>query len=185
MEKNDQKEESSMNEQTPAGNPVETAENLTETSEEGQENEILKLQNEISEQKDKYLRLYSEFENFRRRTSKERRELIESASEQVVKALLPVLDDFERAESAIKDKTQKEVEGFLLIQNKLKKVLDQTGLKAMDTQAGSEFNTDLHEAITQIPAPNEELKGKVVDVVEKGYLLNEKVIRFAKVVVGS
>ena len=134
---------------------------------------------------DRFIRLYSEFDNFRRRTAKEKLEMIQSANEQLLKALLPVVDDFERAEKSFKDKDSKELEGFFLIYNKFKKTLDQYGVKTMEAGAGSEFNPDLHEAITQIPAPDEKLKGKIVDVVEKGYLLNEKVIRFANVVVGS
>ncbi|HYC85997.1 MAG TPA: nucleotide exchange factor GrpE [Chryseosolibacter sp.] len=146
--------------------------------------EVIKLQAEIAESKDKYIRLYSEFENFRRRTSREKLEMIQSANEQLIKALLPVADDFERAEKSFKDKNDKDSEGFMLISNKFKKVLDQYGVKAMELQPGSDFNADLHEAITQIPSPDESMKGKIVDVVEKGYLLNEKVIRHAKVVVG-
>jgi molecular chaperone GrpE len=141
---------------------------------------VAKLQDELSESKDKYLRLYAEFENHRRRTAKERLELIQSANEQLIKALLPVVDDFERAEKSLKELNGKEADGVLLIYQKLKKVLDQYGVKAMDAQG--DFNPDLHEAITQVP--DESKKGKVVDVVEKGYLLNDKVIRFAKVVVG-
>lgn len=144
---------------------------------------LLKIQDELAEAKDKYLRLYAEFDNYRRRTSKEKAEMIQGANEHLIKVLLPVVDDFERAEKAFGGKADKEIEGFLLIQSKLKKVLDQFGVKAMDSQG--DFNPDLHEAITQIPAPNEKLIGKIVDVVEKGYLINEKVIRFAKVVVGS
>lgn len=147
--------------------------------------DIEKLQGELGEQKEKYLRLYSEFENFRRRTSKEKLELISAANEQLIKALLPVIDDFDRAEKSFTDKNDKELEGFFLIHNKFRKILDQAGVKIMEAQVGSEFNPDLHEAITQIPASDENLKGKVVDVVESGYLLNDKVIRFAKVVVGS
>jgi molecular chaperone GrpE len=147
-------------------------------------NEVSKIQSELTEAKDKYLRLYSEFENFRRRNAKERLDLIQSANEQLLKALLPVADDFERAEKSFKDKNDKDSEGFFLIQNKFKKTLEQHGVKLMDVSKGSAFNPDIHEAITQIPA-DENLKGKVVDVVEKGYLLNDKVIRFAKVVVGS
>jgi len=147
--------------------------------------ELTKLQKELAEQKDKYLRLYSEFENFRRRTSKERLELTQSANEQLLKALLPVADDFERAEKSFKDKNGKDLEGFFLIHNKLKKLLEQFTVKVMDIKSGADFNPDLHEAITQIPVTDEKLKGKVVDVVEKGYLLNDKVIRFAKVVVGA
>ena len=146
---------------------------------------VKKAQDELAESKDKYVRLYAEFDNHRRRTAKEKLEMIQSANEQLLKALLPVVDDFERAEKSFKDKNDKEAEGFFLIQNKFKKVIDQYGVKLMEVGKGSEFNPDLQEAITQIPAPEESLKGKVVDVVEKGYLLGEKVIRFAKVVVGS
>jgi len=151
----------------------------------GEEGATKKLQDELAEAKDKYLRLYAEFDNHRRRTAKEKLEMIQSANEQLLKALLPVVDDFDRAEKAFKDKNDKESEGFFLIQNKFKKILDQYSVKQMDATSGSDFNPDLHEAITQIPAPEEKLKGKVVDVVEKGYLLGDKVIRFAKVVVGS
>jgi len=168
----------------------EGAENLADGQAEAQTgntagNEVEKIQSELTEQKDKFIRLYSEFENFRRRTSKEKLELIQSANEQLIKSLLPVVDDFDRAEKSFKDKDDKELEGFFLIHNKFKKIFEQSGVKPMDVKIGSEFNADLHEAITQIPAPDEKLKGKVVDVVEPGYLLNDKVIRFAKVVVGS
>lgn len=146
---------------------------------------VEKLQTELGEQKEKFIRLYSEFENFRRRTAKEKLDLIQSANEQLIKTLLPVVDDFDRAGKAFADKNDKELEGFFLIHSKFKKVLDQAGVKMMDVKAGSEFDADLQEAITQIPAPDDTLKGKVVDVIEPGYLLNDKVIRFAKVVVGS
>ena len=166
-------------------NVEQAAENAASAAEEqSQQNDTAKLQNELAESKDKYLRLYSEFENFRRRTAKEKLELIQSANEQLIKSLLPVVDDFERAEKAGQGSIS-DSEGFMLIQNKLRKVLEQYGVKAMPVEKGSEFNADFHEAITQIPAPEETLKGKVVDVVEKGYLLNEKVIRYAKVVVGN
>jgi molecular chaperone GrpE len=147
-------------------------------------NEVEKLQADLAEQKDKFIRLYSEFENFRRRTNKEKSDLIQSASEQLIKTLLPVMDDFERAEKTL-DKELKELEGVFLIQNKFRKILEHSGVKSMDVKAGSQFNADLHEAIAQVPAADESLKGKVVDVIEPGYLLNDKVIRFAKVVVGS
>jgi molecular chaperone GrpE len=147
-------------------------------------NEMKKLQDELAEAKDKYLRLYAEFDNFRRRTAKERIDLIQTAGEQLLKALLPVADDFDRAEKAFKDKNDKESEGFFLIQNKFKKILDQNGVKVMDISSG-EFNPDIHDAITQVPVAEDSQKGKIVDVVEKGYLLNEKVIRHAKVIIGS
>jgi molecular chaperone GrpE len=111
--------------------------------------------------------------------------MVQSANEHLLKTLLPVVDDFERAEKSFRERDDKELEGFFLIYNKFKKVLEQTGVKVMELGPGSDFNADLHEAITQIPAPDEKLKGKIVDVIEKGYLINEKVIRFAKVVVGS
>ena len=148
-------------------------------------NELKKLQDELAESKDKYLRLYSEFENFRRRSAKEKLDLIQSGNESLIKSLLPVVDDFERAEKSFQGSTNKESEGFLLIFNKLNKTLEQNGVKVMDLKAGDDFNADVHEAITQMPAPDEHLKGKVIDVIEKGYLLNDKVIRYAKVVVGQ
>ncbi len=147
--------------------------------------ELNRVREELASSKDKYLRLYSEFENFRRRTAKEKLEMVQSANEQLIKALIPVLDDFDRAEKSFAEKTDKDAEGFKLIQAKFKKVLDLYGVKEMEVKQGSDFNTDLHEAITQVPAPDPSLKGKVVDVVEKGYLLNDKVVRFAKVVVGN
>ncbi len=170
-----------------AENMAETAEKVSASQETGSDDAVAKLQNELGEQKDKFIRLYSEFENFRRRTAKEKLELIQSANEQLIVKLLPVVDDFSRAEKAFQNRENRDqdLEGFLLIHNKFKKVLEQSGVKAMDIKAGTEFDADFHEAITQIPAPNESLKGKIVDVVEAGYLLNDKVIRFAKVVVGS
>lgn len=149
--------------------------------------EIEKLQRDIDEGKDKYLRLYSEFENYRRRTAKEKLDLIQTANEDLLLALLPVIDDFERAFKAIDDhKEIKEVrEGLTIIHNKLIKTLEQKGLKAMEDKMGTEFSAELHEAISQIPVEKKKLKGKIVDVVEKGYKLGDKVIRFAKVVIGS
>src|SRR6187431_1646115 len=167
-----------------AENLAASAETEGASPENNQINALLTLQNEVDAQKDKFIRLYSEFENFRRRTAKEKLEMIQSANEQLLKSLLPVADDFDRAEKSLKEKNDKDLEGVFLIQNKFKKTLEQYGVKLMDVKSGSEFNADFHEAITQIPA-DEKLKGKVVDVIESGYLLNDKVIRFAKVVVGS
>lgn len=169
----------------PEGTPLQSPESVAEGKKGSEADPIKKLQDELAEAKDKYVRLYAEFDNFRRRNAKERLELISSANEQLLKSLLQVIDDFERAEKAFKEKNDKESEGLLLIHSKFKKVLDQYNVKAMDIEKGSDFNTDFHEAITQIPAPEEKLKGKVIDVVEKGYLLGDKVIRFAKVVVGN
>lgn len=164
----------------------ETTENVSDQAQgSAQDGSLEKIQSELAEQKDKFIRLYSEFENFRRRTAKEKLDLIQSANEALIKTLLPVIDDFDRAEKNYKDKNEKELEGFFLIHNKFKKILEQAGVKLMDVRQGSDFDADFHEAITQVPAPKEDLKGKVVDVIEPGYLLNDKVIRFAKVVVGS
>ncbi|QNL48909.1 nucleotide exchange factor GrpE [Olivibacter sp. SDN3] len=145
-----------------------------------------KLQHELTEANNKYLRLYAEFDNYKRRTSKERVELLQSAGKEVIGDLLTVLDDFERARKAIEN-TQDVgpiKEGVDLVYQKLKSILTKKGLKEMNA-VGEPFNADLHEAITKIPAPSEELAGKVIDEVEKGYFLNDKILRYAKVVVGS
>lgn len=173
-------------------NAAEQAEKGKNTAPEGElpqedQSTLAKLQDELTEAKDKYIRLYSEFENFRRRTAREKLEMTQSANEQLIRSLLPVADDFERAEKSFDDKAgdNKEKEGFLLIHNKFKKVLEQYGVKSMNISQGSDFNPDTQEAIAQTGVQDEKLKGKVVDVVEKGYILNDKVIRFAKVIVGN
>jgi molecular chaperone GrpE len=145
-----------------------------------------KLKEELALANDKFLRLYAEFDNYKRRTSKERVELLQTAGKDVIVSLLPVLDDFERASRAIE--SAKDIsavkEGISLVHNKLKNLLAQKGLKEMVSK-GEAFDADVHEAVTNIPAPDDSLKGKIVDVLEEGYLLNDKVIRFAKVVVGA
>lgn len=158
---------------------TETQETAAPTAEE-------KLKDELAQANDKYLRLYAEFDNFRRRTIKEREEARKTEGKDVIVALLPVLDDFERAQRAMEKATEVAPvkEGVTLIQNKLKNILGQKGLKEM-TSIGDAFDADLHEAITNIPAPTDNLKGKVMDEMEKGYTLNDKVVRFAKVVVGA
>ena len=142
---------------------------------------------ELAEMKDKYIRLMAEFENFRRRTAKERIDLSKTATQDLMGDLLPVLDDMERARQSIESakSTEAIVEGLELVFHKLKNVTQQKGLKVIDIKAGDDFDSDLHEAVTQIPAPSEDLKGKIVDVIEKGYTLNDKVIRFAKVIIGA
>jgi len=144
-----------------------------------------KLRAEAADWNDKYVRLYAEFDNFKRRTLKERMELIQTANKDVVTSLLPVLDDFDRAIKSIE--TASDInsvkEGVALIQHKLRNILSQKGLKEMESK-GQTFDADLHEGITNIPVSEEHLKGKIVDELEKGYFLNDKVIRFAKVVVG-
>lgn len=146
-----------------------------------------KLQNELKQEKDKFLRLFAEFENYKRRTAKERIELFATASEDVMLTLLPILDDFERALAHIEeDKEAEELrKGVLLIYQKLVNTLEQKGLKVMPIKKGDDFNADNHEAITQIPTPSKDLKGKIIDVVEKGYTLGDKIIRFPKVVIGQ
>ena len=144
--------------------------------------EAEKLQAELYELKDKYLRLYSDFDNFRKRTAKEKLEMIQTASERVIVDIIPVIDDIERATANAQ--AGEITEGISLIFSKLYQTLASKGLTPMDAK-GTVFNADLHEAITQFPAPNKEDKGKVFDVVEKGYYLNDKVIRFAKVVVAN
>jgi len=145
-----------------------------------------KLQGENAALNDKYLRLFAEFDNYKRRTQKERVELLQTAGKDVVVSLLPVLDDFERALKATEHTTEVGAirDGIMLVQSKLKSILSQKGLKEMES-INTVFDTDIHEAITKIPAPSDDLKGKVVDELEKGYTLNDKVIRFAKVVVGA
>jgi len=151
------------------------------------EDEMEKLRAEIGSLKDKYLRQAAEFDNYRKRTAKERVELVQTAGRDVIISLLEVMDDCERAEKQIAN-NHEEVsavkEGLQLIFQKLRNTLQAKGLRVMES-TGQEFNPDIHEAITEIPAPSEELRGKVIDEIEKGYYLNDKIIRFAKVVVGK
>ena len=150
------------------------------------EKRIAELEEQVSVLNDKYLRIYSEFDNFRKRTAKERVELLNMAGADVIKSLLPVVDDFERAVRNNEKATDVASvnEGINLIAQKLRSILNKNGLTPIESM-GQPFDVDQHEAITNIPAPTPDLKGKVVDEVEKGYMLNGKVIRFAKVVVGS
>lgn len=179
-----------VNEEKTQGATSETVEKEKDNHETMAENEEPaqepSAEDKMNELNNKYLRLYSDFDNFRKRTMKEKADLISSASSGVVKDLLPVLDDFERAIQS--NETSEDLEGlkegFLLIYNKMKNILSSKGLKPMESK-GLPFDADLHEAVTNIPAPSEEEKGKVVDEIEKGYYLNEKVIRYAKVVVGQ
>ena len=191
MATKDTEEKDLQEQQENAAAQNEGEENAAEQQEEQVEEEELsaeeKLQIEVAEAKDKYLRLYSEFENFRRRNAKERLELVKTASADVITELLPVIDDFERAMKSFQEIEVKDgvLEGLELIQSKFLKVLEGKGLQTMENEPGIEFDPEIHEAITKIPAPDEKLKGKVVDTVEKGYLLNDKVIRYAKVVIGE
>jgi molecular chaperone GrpE len=155
---------------------------------EKKDEELIQIKEKLAEINDKFLRLYSEFDNYRKRTIKEKGELVKTASEEVISSLLPVLDDMERAiaalEAAHKEADSSYLEGMKLIYNKLKLTLQQKGLEAMESK-GEPFDVDFHDALSKIPAPSDDLKGKVVDEIQKGYLLNGKVIRFARVVVGE
>lgn len=150
------------------------------------ENAVEKMQEELDEQKDKYIRLFAEFDNYKRRTSKERGEIIQTAGKEVITSLLDVLDDCDRAEKQLQNSEDLEQikQGVQLVFGKLRNALQSKGLKAMES-INTDFDVEKHEAITEIPAPTEELKDKVVDEVQKGYYLNDKIIRFAKVVVGK
>ncbi len=148
--------------------------------------ELMKLEAELQEQKDKYLRLFAEFDNYKRRSSRERMELIQTAGKEVVTSLLDVLDDCDRAEKQLEQSRDiDEIRGgILLVFNKLRAVLQSKGLRTMES-VHTEFDTNKHEAISEIPAPTPDLKGKVIDEVTPGYYLNDKIIRFAKVIVGK
>lgn len=162
---------------------VETSKNAEQAENQVEE---VNLEDQIKEEKDKFLRLFAEFENYKRRTAKERIELFSTASEEVMISLLPVLDDFDRASAEIeKDKDNEILKGVLLIKNKLSDSLKSKGLSLIEVNKGDGFNADYHEAVTQIPAPSKDMKGKIIDVIEKGYKLGEKVIRYPKVVIGK
>lgn len=151
-----------------------------------EESEVERLKTELQEQKDKYLRLFAEFDNFKRRTAKERVDLMQTAGKEVIASMLDVLDDCDRAEKQIQkaDDINQVKEGVQLVFNKLRSSLQAKGLKPMES-INTNFDVEKHEAITEIPAPSKDLKGKVVDEVTKGYYLNDKIIRHAKVVVGK
>tara|TARA_Y100000768_G_scaffold380938_1_gene358822 strand:+ start:2267 stop:2746 length:480 start_codon:yes stop_codon:yes gene_type:complete len=142
------------------------------------------LKLELQESKDKYLRLYSEFENYRRRTSKEKIEMIDSANKDLLKEILPISDDFERAIKSSDSENIIDEEGINLIFQKLKGILEKHNLKKMEIKIGDDFDSELHEAITSTPS-EKKLKGKVVDIIEDGYLIGDKILRFGKVVIGS
>lgn len=161
-----------------------TPENEIEEQEERSVEEV--LAEDLQNEKDKFLRLFAEFENFKRRTAKERIELFKTAGEGVLKDLIPVLDDFDRALVEIGKSEDKQLaDGVVLIHNKLQNAVVSKGLLKMEVAAGDTFNADDHEAVTQIPAPSDDMKGKIIDVIEKGYKLGDKIVRYPKVVIGQ
>jgi molecular chaperone GrpE len=165
---------------------IEKADTQEDSTQDEEVSEKDTLKNELEKEKDKFLRLFAEFENYKRRTSKERVELFKTASQDVIVAMLPVLDDFDRALNEINKAKDKELlKGVELINNKFRETLRAKGLEQMEVKKGDTFDSEIHEAITQIPAPKDKLKGKIVDVVEKGYKLGDRIIRYPKVVTGK
>ncbi len=166
-------------EQQELENQIENQENTSDLSVEEQ------LKEELAKEKDKFIRLFAEFENYKKRTTKERIELFKTANQDVLQSMLPILDDFDRAMVEISKSEEKALlEGVQLIQTKLKDTLASKGLELVEVKVGDVFDADFAEAVTQIPAPSEDLKGKIVDVIEKGYKLGDKIIRYPKVVTG-
>ena len=148
--------------------------------------DLKKISDELQVEKEKFLRLFAEFENYKKRTSKERIELFKSANRELMSALIPVIDDFERAKNQIKVSSESDdVKGLYLIFNKMNETLKNNGLSEVEVSIDDIFDSEIHEAITQIPVKNKKQKGKIIDVIEKGYMLGEKIIRFPKVVVGQ
>jgi molecular chaperone GrpE len=187
--------ENNTNEEVAAQTSAENIENTSKVLEENADSQIEERVEEISieeqlsqdlaSEKDKFIRLFAEFENYKRRTAKERMELYKTANQEVIQALLPVVDDFDRAMVEIKKSDDNPlIIGVELIQEKLRSALFSKGLEEVEIKAGDIFNADFAEAITQIPSPSPNLKGKIVDVIEKGYKLGDKIIRFPKVVIG-
>lgn len=182
MEENKDLQEEKINAQSEETQNIEneTAENKENLAEE------LSIEEELAQQKDQYIRLFAEFENYKKRTLKEKTEFAQYANQNMMVSMLAILDDFERAlKELAKSGDAEHLKGVELIYNKFKNTLIEKGLKVIEVKAGDDFNVDFHEAITQIPAPSDDLKGKIVDAVETGYQLNGKVIRFTKVVIGN
>lgn len=170
--------------QTQKEKQEESSEQSEATQEEITEEERLK--EELEKEKDKFLRLFAEFENYKRRTGRERVELFKTANQEVLESMLPILDDFDRALNEIKKAGENDLfKGVELISDKLRKTLKDKGLEQMQVKQGDSFDSDLHEAVSRIPAPDKKLKGKIVDVIEKGYILGDKIIRYPKVVTGN
>ena len=192
MSKKEQNEKGREKDQNPGGNDIDQKEVHDEVAteetktEESELDELEKLSDEVQKEKDNFLRLFAEFENYKKRTSRERIELFSTANKELMLALLPVLDDFERGLNEIEKSSDGALlEGMKLIYNKFRNTLTQKGLKEVEVKAGDVFDPEIHEAISQIPAPDKKLKGKIIDIVEKGYKLGDTIIRYPKVVMGS
>lgn len=175
-----EKDPENLNQEQPEQYSSQPEATQSDTSAPKESDKMQELQQQLDEARNKFLYLFSDFENFKRNAAKERMELISNAGREILSALLPVLDDFDRAQ-----KNNALSEGTALIHHKLAQVVKSKGLSLFETKAGDVFDADRHEAIAEIPAPTEELKGKIVDVTEQGYMLGERIIRFAKVVVGK
>lgn len=191
MAENEQEQKETVTKENESVNTEETTQTEQEQSQKSDAkeeslSEVEILEQKLQEQKEKYLRLFADFDNFKKRSAKERLELLGTAGKDIILSIIPTIDDFERAIQAAENAKDVESvkEGMVLIKNKMLSQLQQRGLKAMES-VGEPFDASKHEAITEIPAPSEEMKGKVVDQVEKGYMLNDKIIRYAKVVVGK
>tara|TARA_B100000795_G_scaffold21746_1_gene14478 strand:- start:1292 stop:1939 length:648 start_codon:yes stop_codon:yes gene_type:complete len=185
MSKKDTNKESQVEETLP-NEPTQETPVETQVVVEDEKTTEEKLSEDLQNEKDKHLRLFAEFENYKKRTGRERIELFKTAGEEVVMAVLPVLDDFDRALKEFSEDLQDvHVQGMVLISNKLKENMKQKGLEVSQTIPGDVFNADNHEAVTQIPAPTDDMKGKIIDVLEKGYTLGGKIIRYPKVVIGQ
>ena len=185
MSKKDTNKESQVEETLP-NEPTQETPVETQVVVEDEKTTEEKLSEDLQNEKDKHLRLFAEFENYKKRTGRERIELFKTAGEEVVMAVLPVLDDFDRALKEFSEDLQDvHVQGMMLISNKLKENMKQKGLEVSQTIPGDVFNADNHEAVTQIPAPTDDMKGKIIDVLEKGYTLGGKIIRYPKVVIGQ
>ena len=186
LQKESQEEKKTEEKKGPAKKTLGKTKKTTRSRKNKTQEKLEQLQQEADELKDKHLRLSAEFDNYRKRTLNEKMELIKNASEKILLELLPVINDFDRAIQANEKITDIDTvkEGERLIYGKLKDLIKKQGVEEIEA-IGQELNTDYHEALTKIPAPSEEMKGKVVDVIEKGYLLNDKVLRFAKVVIGE
>ena len=192
MSKKEQNEKGREKDQNAGANDIDQKEVHDEVAteetkaEESELDELEKLSDEVQKEKDNFLRLFAEFENYKKRTSRERIELFSTANKELMLALLPVLDDFERGLNEIEKSSEGPLlEGMKLIYNKFKNTLTQKGLKEVEVKTGDVFDPEIHEAISQIPAPDKKLKGKIIDVVEKGYKLGDTIIRYPKVVMGS